>query len=176
MKTKKTKIPFLARESSEPRCLFQQVCAHTLIDILPKKDLKLLEKYSGKSKWRPDFFRSKKPLQKTKGPDPIYLLLETGAHFSEEYQNKTTEHFGSLGFSQTFLAVLKAAQTQMVEPLLISTHGCFAEPRTPPKLPQELLPPENLADFLKDLRHFHHDYPIELLTNILNHHQKKTKA
>jgi hypothetical protein len=177
MKTKKTKLPPIARDTSEPRCLFQQLCAHTLSDILPKKDLKLLKKYSGKSKCKPDFFRSKKPLQKTEGSNPVYLLLETGAYFSEEYQEKTIAHFQSLGFSKTFLEILKAAQNQMVEPLLLSADGCFAEPRTPPQIQPDLHnnPPSNLTAFLKDLQHFHSNYPVELLTNILTHHQKTPK-
>jgi hypothetical protein len=162
-------------DSSAPRCLYQTLCAHTLSDILPEEDLKILDQIANKTKWRPRFFQNKIPLRKTSGKQPLYILMETGANFSEEYQEKTHDHFAQLGLSKTFLQLLKAAQKQMTEPLILSTNGCYAEPRTPPTLKTPIEPKVPIKSLLKSLEYFHTNYPIELLTNILNHTREDKK-
>ena len=154
------------------RSLYQTLCSHTLSDVLPETDMALLEKYTAlNTAWYPAFF-SEKPLFKTTSDPCIFLLLETGANFSPQYQKKTLAHFKELGFSPTFLQILSAAQKQMANTLLLSPHGCYPDPRPPTKLKKK----EKMTALEKDIRHFHDLYPVELLTNILNAHNKTNDA
>jgi hypothetical protein len=155
------------------RALYQTLCSHTLSEILPTEDINLLDRYASKTNtWYPPFFQEK-PLFKTMGNPKIFLLLETGANFSEEYQKKTLEHFKTLGFSKTFLKVLEASQIQMINTLILSPLGCYPDPRKPKTLKSITNP----NPFEKDIEHFHTLYPIELLTTILNSrcNQKRKK-
>jgi len=164
------KLP--ASPTDSPRCLFQQLAAHVYSPVLPETDLDLMDHLAGKSKWAPKFFQNKTPLIKTCKPKRMYILMETGTHFSEEYQNKTLLCFRKAGFSSTFLQIITAAQHQGINTLMFSKRGCYPDPRTPPLLKTPLNPVS--PHLLEDLESFHSQYPIELLTNILNYSGENT--
>jgi hypothetical protein len=152
-----------------PRTLYQSLCSHTLLDILPDSDLKLLEELSkNKKDWYPDFFREN-PLFRVVTTFPFYILMQTGCQFSQEYRKKTLQHFQKKGFSKLFICLLEAAQTQMVDILLFSSQGCFPDVKKPEKLkPLNQKTSISNKDMLKNLKYFHEMYPVELLTSILN--------
>ena len=162
------------RIMQQTRKLYQTPIAKVWSGMLERRDKEILSRVSIR----------KAPAKKGVNPyvhkiqDAGYLIEQTGANFSEEYQARSIKWFEKKGFSSKMIEIIKAAQVQFVDTLIISGEGIFAEPGEYPKLPplgrKKLSQPE-IRRLLESLIMMHEQgWKLEILANILTPTLKKT--
>lgn len=100
-----------------------------------------------------------------------FVVMETGAEFSGRVRRMILEQWKSAGAGEELLAVLRAAQVQLMPRVSFEEGGMVPESRKPASIGpigRRRVPRKKVLDLLDSLRECHKNYwPLEQLANIV---------
>lgn len=108
-----------------------------------------------------------------------YQIESVGSHYADHIQAQILNNWRLAGASPNLLAILVAAQVQLMQRLIFSPNGMFPDIKKPAKIGKigkKKLKGKEVITLLKSLKISHqHYWPLEQLANIVRPYAKKTR-
>lgn len=158
--------------------LFPKLVASVGLDWLSTSDLELLDRLAENAGEERETVEPPHS-QISRHGSSSYLLSDTGCHFSEEVRGRILDRWQLLGASGNLVAIVRAAQRQLIEKILFEEDGMVVEPRQPAcigKIGRKKLGKKAVRRLLKSLKISHeHYWPLEQTANIVEAYARKTR-
>jgi hypothetical protein len=168
---------------SNPLTLYPHLAASVNIDCLSQEDQDLLARLSAHNREKTE--KQQENLQEIFAPKVsqlsahCYQLDPVGSNYSKPARNRILDNWRLAGASPYLLAILAAAQEQLISRLIIDPNGMIPEKRKPAKIGKigkKKLKGKEVRNLLLSLKLSHQlDWPLEQLANIVRPYAKRTR-
>jgi len=174
----KNQTPLIEFSPDEAIVLFPKLISTVGLEWLSEADLDVLERLAELGETSENKDSPLKPVVLRSGSNG-YLLKGTGCEFSDEARSKILQTWKLLGVSNNLLALLRAAQKQLIERIFFENNGMVVEPRQVAsigKIGKKKLKRKKVRRLLQTLKLSYEQYwPIEQLANIIEPYARKTR-